>query len=120
MENAAAILTQVYVPKICEDVTSNYTGHVVYRIPDFDEQLDLMEVAGAVVNDDTSETASQMAVVRKLNKVLPRFIVSVELTRKSDSWEIKTLAEVAAERPLLQTYMELCFRLLAGFQLGNG
>lgn len=108
-----------------------YSGHVDLKIPSYDDRIGLVESLGAnaLETDDNPEALQpsqvetrrrNIAMSRALARELPRFIDSVDITRKADEYHITTWDEVLHEGDLQDAVSELSMMLMGKFSVGNG
>lgn len=106
-------------PQICKD--GQYEGHVVMRMPDYDQRLEITEECA---DDDESEgeqkqtLKSKLRFIRKVAAKLPQYIESVEIKRLSDGFVFSSFDQMKYDTDMGQVISELA-GVLVGKHLVN-
>lgn len=139
MENAAEVLSEVFVPDICKpkgDVPAAYEGTVKIRVPDYDERVQFMlipEVLDAVdaakdgsnpadVSDalmNSMKSKQNLAIMANVKKQLSQWVLEINIKRLDDGFVFTTLNQVRYDSDVGSVMQEIALRLLGKYRWGN-
>ena len=111
------------VPAICKAEGSNWEGHVIMRLPSFDEKFEYMESLEIEVSETgevESNRGSRLKQVRKMVKMSLPHYVEVNLKNKITQEHVQSVDEMQYVEELHPTMTEIAGSLIGGFKVGNG
>lgn len=110
-----------YVPSICKEPESKWSGEIVLRLLTFDEKCeyidqvqDMMEKFSALAPDKKN-----MKMARVMVQMSKPHYVSCKLKR-ADGLEISSFDEMQYEEDLHNVMVEVSGLMAQGFKVGNG
>jgi hypothetical protein len=111
------------VPAICKLEGSNWEGHVIMRLPSFDEKFEYMESLDIEVNSSGEVDTSKSSRIKQVRKMvalsLPHY-AEVNLKNKVTGEHVQSVEEMKYVEELHPTMTELAGSLIGGFKVGNG
>lgn len=138
-------VTKKFIPSICKaskddqgnEIAAKYEGHVIIRVPDFDERQEFLLVpemdevidAAAAANRGESDASAvidqkvnakrSMAIVKNLKKNLKDWVVSIEIKRLDDGFVFTSLDECRMDSEVGIISQEIAIDLLGKYRWGN-
>lgn len=122
-----------YVPKVCGEheeregkktkkVPATFSGHVLMRVPSFDERYEVLEQQNLEIEDGVVVSQAKenpFASLRVLVKNSEKFYVEVELVRLKDKKEFKSFAELSADPGCDVVLIDIAGAVRRSFQVGE-
>lgn len=112
------------IPSICKADGSNWEGHVIMRLPTFDEKFEYIEAIGADIDEEDSvkkeSKMSQIKKVRSLVKLSLKHYQEVNLKNKATGELVESVDAMQYVDDLHAVMAELAGKLIEGFKVGNG
>ena len=107
------------VPSICKVENAKWSGHVVMRLPSFDEKFELLESLNVKQNGGEVEVDSnQIAMIRKMVAASQKFYVEVSLTDGVET--VNSFDDMQYIEDMHQVLAEIAGKMMDGFKVGNG
>lgn len=112
------------IPSVCKGEGAKWSGHIVMRLPTFDEKFEYMENLGVQVGDDgavvESESAtSRLKQVRRMVECSKKHYQEVSLENKETGEKVDSLDDMLYVDELHKVLVEVAGMLISGFKLGN-
>jgi hypothetical protein len=112
------------VPSICKGDDSHWTGHVVMRLPTFDEKFEYLENLGVNFSDSGAVVESEggnnrVKQLRKMVDLSKKHYVEVSLKNVDTGEEINSLEDMTYNEDCHKALIEIATMMLQGFKLGN-
>ncbi len=110
-----------FVPKQCKDESSGFKGHIILKVPNFDEKWGLLEAMGLELDADGSVDLAKtksFSFVRNCVKAAKPFFSEVAITGKSA--EYKSYEDLSDDDDTHDMLMEASLAVVTGMKLGNG
>lgn len=115
------------VPSLCKQEGSQWEGHVIMRLPSFDEKMEYFEELGEEI-DASGElaigvketTSSRAKKIRKMVSISEKHYQEVYLKNKSTGEIVNSLEELKYVADLHPVLVEFAGKLAEGFKVGNG
>jgi hypothetical protein len=111
------------VPAICKLEGSNWEGHVIMRLPSFDEKFEYMEsleIEVSASGEVETNKGSRLKQVRKMVKMSLPHYVEVNLKNNATGEHVQSVEEMQYVEDLHPTLTEIAGSLIGGFKVGNG
>lgn len=111
-----------FVPNECKGDDPKFTGHIMLRVPNFDEKWELLEGMGLELTPDgqvdLSKTKS-FSFVRKCVSSSKPFFAEVAIKSKEGT-EYKTFDDLSNDDETHGILMNAALATVSGMKLGNG
>lgn len=116
--------TVKFIPSICKGENAKWVGHVVMRVPSFDEKFAYIEELGMSEDEEgnaaTKSSGQKLKYVRSIVSLSAKHYVEVDLKSSDGSIEVKSFEDMQYEEDLHAALIEVGSCLINGFKVGNG
>lgn len=110
-----------FVPKQCKE-SNEFSGHVVMRVPMFDERYEIIDQMGLKLDSETGEVKMEdlnsFAAIRKMVSASLKFYVGVEL-KHVDGREFKTKEDLLSDPDCDGILIDVAMNISRGFKVGK-
>ena len=110
-----------FVPKPCKEA-QEFTGHVVMRVPLFDERYEIIDQMGLQLDNETGELKmadlNSFAAIRKMVTASLKFYISVDI-KHSDGREFKSKDDLLSDPDCDAILIDVAMNISRGFKVGK-
>lgn len=107
-----------FIPPACIGEGCLFEGHVILKVPSTDERLEYLDKCGFGL-EGTASKRDQLKMQAELLKVSYPHYISVDIKRKEDGYQFKSLDELKYDSSCSVILTEVASALLNGFTLGK-
>lgn len=115
------------VPSLCKQEGSAWEGHVIMRLPSFDEKMEYIQELGEDIDADgevgsvkKESPVAKIKQIRKMVAVSAKHYQEVHLKDKTTGLLVQSFDEMQYLEELHSVLIELSGKLVEGFKVGNG
>lgn len=117
-------VTRVYTPKPCQGEKALFEGHVVLKVPSYEQRLEMLaahpEIIDESQNDDNGKlTAAGMTTMLSMIKWSYQFYSDVKISRLDDKQKFKSLSDLKHSADCQGIIQDIATNLSKGFSLGK-
>lgn len=107
-----------YIPSVCQSENPTFQGHVMMRVPSFEERYQFIEDSGIDVSDEggLERKGSNFSIIRNMVKHSAKFYQAVELKRVSDGMEFKSFEDLSLDPDCDAILIEVAREVRMGFR----
>jgi hypothetical protein len=110
-----------YIPKQCQE-GGDFTGHVLVRVPLFDERYEIIDQMGLKLDQETGEMKmadlNSFAAIRKMVTASMKFYVGVEI-KHADGREFKSKDDLLSDPDCDAILIDVAMAVSRGFKMGK-
>jgi hypothetical protein len=113
--------TLKFIPSAVSAEGATLTGHLILKVPNLSEKLDIEAVRGSSLDGDGNVTTEKIPVVKILKDVLKLvqpFFIEVQIT-KADKTEHKSYDDLSDDPDCHGILIEVATKYMSGFKVGN-
>ena len=110
------------VPSICKEAESNWEGHIIMRLPTFDEKYEYMEQISVDVDDENVELMKNSDRIKKMRKMVgfsKNHYHEIALKNKVNGEVVSEYDQLTDDDELHAVLVEIAGKLFSGFKVGN-
>lgn len=111
-----------HIPEECTGENPRFTGHIMLKVPNFDEKWGMLDGLGLEMNDEGHVDMAKMksfSFIRSYVKAAKPFFAEVSIKENLSGNEYKSYEDLSADSDTHPMLMKASLVVVSGMKLGN-